>query len=304
MIIFSHKCGQLGNRLFAFAHLIAYAAANNKKIVNLSFDEYAIHFDKPSSDVLCRYPFKAGIRSSAIRSWLFLLNKIVLKVLRLARINNSPFHSIVVADLPDYQFSDDRYFDLTKNLSVSERKEKPVIFMFGRFFRDYGNFAKYQNIIREHFKPILKIQEEVDNYISNIRTKATTVVGVHIRAGDYAHFADGKYFFSQESYSSKILELINAHSERIFFFVICSNAPIDLTIFRELPCATGIGHLVGDMYSFSQCDYIMGPPSTYTLWASFYGNKPLYQIRDINEPVTLDKFRILPPEILFNFSFN
>jgi hypothetical protein len=32
---------------------------------------------------------------------------------------------------------------------------------------------------------------------------------------------------------------------------------------------------VGDLYALAQCDYITGPPTTDTQWASFYGNHPM-----------------------------
>jgi len=34
--------------------------------------------------------------------------------------------------------------------------------------------------------------------------------------------------------------------------------------------------MVEDLYALAECDYIIGPPSTYTLWASFYGDTPLW----------------------------
>lgn len=37
----------------------------------------------------------------------------------------------------------------------------------------------------------------------------------------------------------------------------------------------GAGHAVEDMYAFAGCDCLAGPPSTFTGWASFYGNVPL-----------------------------
>jgi hypothetical protein len=38
------------------------------------------------------------------------------------------------------------------------------------------------------------------------------------------------------------------------------------------------GSAVEDLYSLARCDYLLGPPSTFSLWASFYGNVPLHQM--------------------------
>jgi hypothetical protein len=35
------------------------------------------------------------------------------------------------------------------------------------------------------------------------------------------------------------------------------------------------GHIIENLYSLAECDYIVSPPSTYGEWASFYGRTPL-----------------------------
>src|SRR5262249_46045568 len=85
-------------------------------------------------------------------------------------------------------------------------------------------------------------------------------------------------------------------------FVVCSNEEIEKVSFLPLQVIKGPGHVVKDIYLLAKCDYIMGPPSTYTLWASFYGNKPLYQLRSIAEQARPESFKVHPPTVLYNFS--
>jgi hypothetical protein len=40
----------------------------------------------------------------------------------------------------------------------------------------------------------------------------------------------------------------------------------------------GPGHFIEDLYALASCDYIIGPPSTFSQWASFYGNVPRYMV--------------------------
>src|SRR5258708_18052037 len=156
MIVFSGKCGQLGNRLFAFAHLIAIAEANEMKLINLSFDEYSPYFESTSKDIFCCYPLSRTLFYSRwIRSWLFLLNRAILKLLRLLKFHDSPFHGIVIADIPEYAFTEHRYFDLKDPVFLSKAKKKYILFLFGRFFRDYQSLETHQFIIRKYFTPIL-----------------------------------------------------------------------------------------------------------------------------------------------------
>lgn len=303
MIFFTHKCGQLGNRLFAFAHLVAFSAEHDVKIVNLSFDEYAKYFRNTDHDVLCRYPASTSLRSNVVRSYLFALNKIILIILNKLRWTTSPVHETVVADLPEYKFGEDRYFDLS-GPSFKNIAKKRIVLLFGRFFRDYRSFEKHKALIRNFFEPGLKYRSNIRQHILSARQDIDLLVGVHIRRGDYAEFANGKYFYSQEQYFDlmKRFRLISPSSK--IRFLICSNELVDSTAFQGLTFSTGTGHVVEDLYALAECDLIMGPPSTFTLWASFFGNKPLYQIRNIEQPITQESFVFLPPEVLYNFSFN
>jgi hypothetical protein len=49
---------------------------------------------------------------------------------------------------------------------------------------------------------------------------------------------------------------------------------------------------VGDLYALARCDYIMGPPSTYTQWASFYGNRPMLSLDGGDQRIDRDKFQV------------
>jgi hypothetical protein len=305
MIVFSNKCGQLGNRLFAFAHLIAFSEANELRVTNLSFDEYARYFQGTSCNLLCQYPqVKTWVRSNNIRSCLFLINKAILKILRLFKFHKSFFHKIEIADLPEYQFDQARFYDLKSASFLEAARGKQLVFLFGRFFRDYENLTTFQTEIRKYFKPIAEIQNEVNAFLHEVKLNAEIVIGVHIRRGDYEEFANGKYFYSVQNYAQKMRELQDEMNGVTVRFLVCSNEKIKMNCFDGLSVINGLDHLVKDMYALAECDYIMGPPSTYSLWASFYGNKPLYQIKDINVKIDFSKFVYLQSRTLYNFSFN
>ena len=40
----------------------------------------------------------------------------------------------------------------------------------------------------------------------------------------------------------------------------------------------------------SMCDYLIGPPSTFTSWASFIGNVPTYHIKNKYKKIELSDF--------------
>jgi hypothetical protein len=302
LILYSHKCGQLGNRLFAFAHLIANSASQGRKIVNLAFEEYAPYFSTTSEDILCRFPPKKSvIRSTRLRHALYTLNAAVLKMLRIVGFKKSFLHQVIIADLPEYQFNTQNFLQMDTPDFQQAIQQKPLVFLFGRFFRDYRNFTKNQDIIRDYFKPIEAIQTNVNKFLLEARRGAELLVGVHIRRGDYQTYANGKYFYSQVSYSEKMKELAAANPARKIRFVICSNEPVDVACFEEQDFRPGPGHLVEDMYVLAGCDLIFGPPSTFTRWASFYGKVPLYTMGNLETKIDLESFIILEDQHLYNF---
>jgi len=75
-------------------------------------------------------------------------------------------------------------------------------------------------------------------------------------------------------------------------FLICSNTKQDEQLFKGLNYVMGNNHPLEDMYAFAQCDFLIGPPSTYTAWASFYGSAPLFILYDTSVTFCSDDFLI------------
>jgi hypothetical protein len=180
----------------------------------------------------------------------------------------------------------------------------PATFMVGRFFRDYKHFQEHRDTIREFFAPVDSIQNKIDEHFESVRTCADITVGVHRRGEDYREFADGKYFFTQEQYHNKLTEIKDLFPDQNVCFIICSNDEVDLEVYSSVNAVKGPGSVIADLYTLAKCDLIVGAPSTYSQWAAFYGNKRICQLWTIDKPMTLESFQTLPPEKLYNFSFN
>jgi hypothetical protein len=87
-------------------------------------------------------------------------------------------------------------------------------------------------------------------------------------------------------------ELAGQFPGRKVAFFICSDEPRTADEFPGLSAGLGTGSPVGDLYALADCDYIFGPQSTFTQWASFYGNKPLFLLNDANARLERAKFRV------------
>src|SRR6185312_2200095 len=108
------------------------------------------------------------------------------------------------------------------------------------------------------------------------------IVGVHIRKGDYSTFNEGKWFYSNSDYSTFMKNLLKLQlfKEKKIGFLLCSDEKINEADFIGFNVIKSTGHFIEDLYALSCCDFIMGPTSTYSGWASFYGKKPLLHITE------------------------
>ena len=75
-------------------------------------------------------------------------------------------------------------------------------------------------------------------------------------------------------------------------FHICSDEKIDMADFSGFDCyQIPLSLDIEDLYALSLCDYIIGPPSTFSMWASFYGNVPLRIVTKDESKISLDQFK-------------
>jgi hypothetical protein len=162
----------------------------------------------------------------------------------------------------------------------------------GWLFRDLKNVAKHSEQIRSFFRPAEKYARNVSGLVSAARQECDLLVGVHIRQGDYIRWLNGKYHFRTEEYVALMKRFAISLGTKRIRFMICSNVAQNLQAFDGLNYIMGSNHQLEDMYAFAQCDYLIGPPSTYTMWASFYGLVPLFTVNSINAKISPESFHI------------
>jgi hypothetical protein len=145
--------------------------------------------------------------------------------------------------------------------------------------------------IRKIFTPCSKITVLVSECFQKERTAKNVIIGVHIRRGDYQNYQGGQYFFSLEYYHGVMRKLqANIVADEVRFLV-CSNENLSHYEFSEcMWFKTEGGSALHDLYALSLCDYIIGPPSTFSGWASFYGNKPICFLSGDDDSLQLKDF--------------
>lgn len=282
MLIISAKSGQLGNRLLLFANFIAVAIEHNLTVLNPAFEEYAEYFVGTSRDFLCCYPpphfslpANKFIRNKYYKLIKYLNSKKIWNTQEITR--EKPFNWV------NYQESDTLKYNSTICF-------QGWLFRDGWFVEDLPKLHKYADQIRSYFTPLQQYKINVDSLILNLKNNADIIIGVHIRQGDYEQHQKGRYFYKTEQYLEVMNSAVKLFETKQVKFLITSNIHQEPSLFDDFNCVFAKGHLIEDMYALAECDYIVGPPSSYSMWASFYGEKPLYTIRDLSQTINLKDF--------------
>lgn len=295
LLVVGLRCGRMGNRLTLFANLVAYAAEYGHRLINVTFHSYAALFETTRRDIYCRYPAPErqswldripGVPSAIRKTRIFvhiirrvsLLNeKLPLFGKRVVTLRERPGQLIILLETPEVQ---------------AQIEDARVVFVYGWIFRAPGAMRRQAEKVRAYFRPIAEYERASTDAVAPLREDAEVVIGVHIRQEDYRHWRKGTCFFTIPQYASWMRELADQFPGQKVSFLVCSDEPRRQEEFPGLPVGFGPGSPMGDLYALAKCDYIVGPLSSYSQWASFYGDKPLYQLSDSKDRLDRRKFRV------------
>ena len=284
MIIVANKSGQLANRLFLFGHLIAFALENRGTIVNPTLEEYADFFPATRRDLLCKYPppvaplpAGAAARRKAFDLMVLWRNRIITR-------KPLPQH------IGFMEVSSDEVCHLDRE-TFQRMARKKLLLLAGWNYRSYAAFDKHADTIRRIFQPTDAIKANVSRLLAEARRDGDVLIGIHIRRGDYKEHRGGRFYFDWTQYADAMRSAEVLFAGRSVRFLLCSNVPVETEAFAEFRFTLGSGHIAEDLSAFVGCDYLLGPPSTYTMWASFMGQVPLYQMFEADAAFSLADFR-------------
>jgi hypothetical protein len=290
VVIISDKFGQLGNRLFLFAHFIANAIEFDYKVCYPGFHEYAHYFIGTKGNYFCTYPAETSCTGD-FDPFQKLLNAILLFCAFCYCKLNLQLLDVRVFDLSSMGGFDGD-FSLDDNKFISSRETSRILFVTGWKFRDERSIRKHAESVRRYFRPVDYHAANISRLVEKARRDCDLLVGIHIRQGDYRKWLGGKYYFGTSDYVNIITQAGELWKGKRIRYLICSNVKQDERLFKDLNYIRGTGDPLEDMYAFAACDYLIGPPSTYTMWASFYGSVPLLEVEALDMPLTLEEFKI------------
>lgn len=289
MLVIARNYGQLGNRLFLYAHLIAATRHWGITMSNPCFAEYADFFQGTCDDLWCRYPTQPT-RSAPSRRRRKMMAKAANWLARLAAVFEKTCCKMGVSQ----RFARSvrlrgsaESLDLQSPTLGWELQRYDYWFAQGWLFRSDVLVDRHADAIRAHFRLIPRHAEAVERLGRELRRDSDVVVGIHIRGGDYATFHNGKYFYTLEQYLDAMRAIAQQIPHLRVVFLVCSNTPLCAADFPGLRVIFGPGPMVEDMYGLAVTDLIVGPPSTFSGWAAFYGNVPLAVLETATTEVSI-----------------
>lgn len=264
MIILNDMPGQMCNRIWACAPYVALAHQGRQSLFVPFFGEYASHFPN-----INRFP---GVRFARKDSAAYM--RIARRMLKTARAAPDWLQRLLRMDISRESWGDEnwgaRAFDARARL----------VFLSGwNHERPFEDLRPFRDRLRTIFRPYEHVCTKVEAAISRHRQKADHIVGVHLRRGDYRSFLDGRYNFPDEVFARVMRETARHLGGRVAFLV-CSNEPVDHDAFAGLDCFSLGAGPIEDLYGLSLADRIIGAPSTFSMWASFFGDVPMSVIID------------------------
>lgn len=256
--------GQTCNQFWIYSHYFAESMISGEKIIILAPNIELRNYPALCEQKFIIYPFYWRV----LLQWISYKKYLIFLNLFFANKFTTKFLCYLFKVVPGIEYIEGEMQDFTSAHWIAQKK----------------NLGKI-------FKPHISIIQNIKKTFNRLRTSYDIVVGVHIRRGDYLNWQGGKFYYDNNQYLEMMLKVSRLFNLQKVGFLICSNENINISDFSNLKSfKLDNGSAALDLYALSLCNYIIGPPSSFSAWASSYGNVPLYFIRSINNDLSLSDF--------------
>ena len=263
------KCdyGQLGNRLHTHVNALAWCKKNKFNLLNLSFSNYSCHF-------YSSYNHNAG---------MYYSDKDILTFVFSFPFFHSFLNKFFLSKKWINRFS---FFLYDVNNTILNKSQKDVLDTLRKSGRKINIVHEWDlhcpnaltqnaNWIRKIMTPSDYYVKRAENHIKSLKKNFDYIVGVHARRGDYKHYQEGRHYHSWKDYKKWIIQIISifkCEGCSNIGFLLCSNEAPNKEIFEDLPMYfSDENSMMTDMHMLSLCDFIIGPPSSFSTWVSWHG---------------------------------
>lgn len=182
--------------------------------------------------------------------------------------------------------------ELESDAALAAARSSRFVFLIGFRFRANRAVVAQQHRIKSYFTPREAIATQIEKLVKGVRRNAEVVVAAHLRLGDYAKYLVGIHFHSLETYREKMCAIERLFHPRKVAFIVLTEAPVDLGVFKGLTVYGGVGSAIADLYTISACDYSFGVPSTFSRWGAYFGEVPHWMMHSKEQEPSLEKFKV------------
>ena len=261
-MIFATDKGRMCNNILQYGHVYAWAREHGRKCISMRFC-YKYQYFK-----ICH------------TRWHNFATYVLAK------------HAAKWGLIPSFIYDDD-------SLETAQKNEKLMLsqktFMVkGWCVRFYDLFIKYKQEIIDLFTFDEAIKEKVKTFMGE-KKESELRLGVHIRRGDYKTWHNGKYYYEDDVYQDYIRQFCKLFPEKTCTVYVCSNDPqLDKASYQEKLQGLSVifpqGGQEDDLCLLSECDYLIGAPSTFSLVACMYHDIPLCWMEEKNITLSTSSF--------------
>ncbi len=271
--------------MFQTAHFIALSKTYGVKLSSIFLAPYCHYFSETEIDFFVRFPSKKTFfRNKKLKVGFYQLCS---KLFSLISKIGFKTKYLEVIDL-----GWEKQLNIESDFFLKQASSKKLVVVMGWHFQHQINLYQFHEKICTYFTPKSFIVDKINSAITIQRKDSNLLVGVHIRRGDYTTFENGKYYYNDEVYVKTMSRIVSLFPNKKVKFIITSNECINANSFALFDFFILNGNAIEDLYSLAECDFVTGPPSTFSMWAAFYKLKPLYMIKDPEFEFTLSDFQL------------
>ncbi len=267
-MIFARDKSQMCNNLLQYAHVYAWGREHGRKVISMRFSYKYQYFH------ICHTPL------TGFGWYLFAKYMAALRLLPTASFKHS---------------------DCDREALEHKMLRHRHIVVSGWNVRFYDLFLKYrQEICRlfaideQYAAPVRQKMQESEQATTGCKVR----LGVHIRRGDYAQWKDGIYCYDDDTYARHICRFAQWHEDsEVHVYLSTNDQSVSQEWYQER-CPQVHVHLLDgnapeDLFMLSECDWLAGPPSTFSLVAAMYRDIPLYRMDTADDTqMTPEAFRL------------
>lgn len=254
--------GAVGHRLGVGIHMLAAAMEHRFRLINLALLPYRDLFQAMARGPWGSYP------SSPI-AWPHAAG--LLRFFRKPLANWARRHP----GRPLGWHYPEKMLDLDSPAFPELLEKGPWHVFWGDQFRSDTLVSRHAEKVRDFFRLPAPMQKRADRLVFSGGQAGEKTLVVHVRQGDYATWAGGKYCFSEAVYARWMRQFREHMQPTRVRFVICSQFRLDYQAFRGLNFTHEPRDLKLDFAMIQRADFCLATISSFARTACFLAKVPL-----------------------------